>query len=206
MNEIRGNEGRQLSRRAAFGAIGSAAAALAAACGESPTAPSAVAASTGVGTSSTNAACVVTPSETVGPYPSRTDMFRSDIREDRAGTLLTLAVRVVNVNAACAPVSGADVEIWQCDAAGDYSQYGSQTNATLLRGIQTTNAAGEVTFTTIYPGWYQGRATHIHVEVTMASRSVKVTQIAFPDATSDAVHTQGVYASRGTNPTRTQRT
>ena len=37
---------------------------------------------------------------------------------------------------------------------------------TFLRGIQTTNANGEVVFTTIYPGWYQGRATHIHVEVT----------------------------------------
>jgi protocatechuate 3,4-dioxygenase beta subunit len=131
-------------------------------------------------------------------------MFRSDVRETRAGTLLTLTIKVVNTNSACAPVSGADVEIWQCDAAGDYSQYGSQTAATFLRGIQTTNAAGEVTFTTIYPGWYQGRATHIHVEVTMSGRSVKVTQIAFPDAVSSAVHTQGVYASRGINPTNTQ--
>jgi protocatechuate 3,4-dioxygenase beta subunit len=131
-------------------------------------------------------------------------MFRSDVRENRAGTVLTLSVKIVNVSAACAPVSGADVEIWHCDADGDYSQYGSQTAATFLRGLQTTNASGEVTFTTIYPGWYQGRATHIHVEVTMAGRSVKVTQIAFPDAISNAVHTQGVYASRGANPTSTQ--
>jgi protocatechuate 3,4-dioxygenase beta subunit len=58
-----------------------------------------------------------------------------------------------------------------------------------------------VTFTTIYPGWYQGRATHIHVEVVMNGRSVKVTQIAFPEAVNNAVHTSGVYASRGTNPT-----
>ena len=197
---------RQLTRRAAFGAIGSAAAAVAAACGDSsPTAPSAVQTST-VGTTptSTNATCAVTPTETIGPYPSRTDMFRSDVRESRPGTPLTLTIKVVNANSGCAAVSGADVEIWQCDSVGDYSQYGSQTNATFLRGIQTTNAAGEVLFTTIYPGWYQGRATHIHVEVTMSGRSVKVTQMAFPDAINNVVHTQGVYAARGTNPTSTQ--
>jgi protocatechuate 3,4-dioxygenase beta subunit len=131
-------------------------------------------------------------------------MVRSDVRENRAGTPLTLTVKVVDVNSGCRPVSDAEVEIWQCDAAGDYSQYGSQTSATFLRGIQTTNGAGELTFTTIYPGWYQGRATHIHVDVAVGGRSVKVTQIAFPDSVSDAVHTQGVYASRGTNPTRTQ--
>jgi protocatechuate 3,4-dioxygenase beta subunit len=114
--------------------------------------------------------------------------------------VLTLTIKVVNVNNACAAVPNADVEIWHVDAAGDYSQYGSQTAATFLRGIQTTNAAGEVTFTTIYPGWYQGRATHIHAEVTVNGRSIKVTQIAFPEATNNAVHTSGLYASRGTNP------
>jgi protocatechuate 3,4-dioxygenase beta subunit len=131
-------------------------------------------------------------------------MFRSDIRESRGGTTLTLTVKVVNVNSACAAVVGADVEIWQCDAAGDYSQYGSQTAATFLRGIQTTNAAGEVTFTTIYPGWYQGRATHIHVEVTRSGQSIKATQIAFPESVNNAVHATGVYASRGTNPMSNQ--
>lgn len=188
----------QLSRRAAFGAIGAAAAAVAAACGESPTSPSST--STATTSTSTNASCAVTPTETIGPYPSRTDMVRSDVRESRQGTTLTLTIKVVNVNSACAAVSGADVEIWHVDAAGDYSQYGSQTAATFLRGIQTTNAAGEVTFTTIYPGWYQGRATHIHVEVTMGGRSVKVTQMAFPESINNAVHASGVYASRGTNP------
>jgi protocatechuate 3,4-dioxygenase beta subunit len=193
---------RQLSRRAAFGAIGAAAAAVAAACGDSPTSPSST--STGGTTTSTNATCAVTPTETIGPYPSRTDMFRSDIRENRGGTPLTLTVKVVNVNSSCAAVVGADVEIWHVDAAGDYSQYGSQTAATFLRGIQTTNAAGEVTFTTIYPGWYQGRATHIHAEVTMGGRSIKATQIAFPESVNNAVHATGVYASRGSNPMSNQ--
>ena len=114
---------------------------------------------------------------------------------------MQLTISVVNVAAACAPLSNVAVEIWQCDVAGNYSQYGSQTARTYLRGIQTTNSAGEVVFTTLYPGWYQGRATHIHVEVASAGRSLKVTQIAFPEDISAIVHTQGVYASRGVNST-----
>jgi protocatechuate 3,4-dioxygenase beta subunit len=193
---------RLLTRREALGAVGAAGVALAWGCGDTPTTPSStVEAAT---TTSTNAACAVTPTETVGPYPSLVDLFRSDIREGKSGTLLTLTIRVVNAASACAAVSGANVEIWHVDAAGNYSQYGTQTAQTYLRGIQTTNSNGEVTFTTIYPGWYQGRATHIHVEVTMGGRSVKVTQIAFPETVNNAVHASGVYASRGTNPISNQ--
>jgi protocatechuate 3,4-dioxygenase beta subunit len=129
------------------------------------------------------------------------DLMRSDIREGKSGTPLTLTITVVNTNNSCSPVSGANVEIWQCDAAGNYSQYGTQQSQTYLRGIQTTDANGQVTFTTVYPGWYQGRATHIHVEVVRNGASVKVTQIAFPEATNNAVYATGVYASRGSNPT-----
>jgi protocatechuate 3,4-dioxygenase beta subunit len=190
-----------MGRREAIAMIGAAAGAgIAAACsGETATSPSTTgAAATGGGTSS---ACAVTPTETVGPYPSRTDLFRSDIREGRSGTPLTLTISVVNASSNCAPVENVQVEIWQCDAAGNYSQYGTETAQTYLRGIQTTNASGQVTFTTVYPGWYQGRATHIHVEVVRNGASVKVTQIAFPEATNAAVYATGVYASRGSNPT-----
>ena len=190
---------RWLTRREALGAVGAAGAAFAFGCGDSPTSPSTTEAATAT-TASTNAVCAVTPTETIGPYPSLVDLFRSDIREGKYGTQLALTIRVVNAASGCAAVPNANVEIWHVDAAGDYSQYGTQTTQTFLRGIQTTNSNGEVTFTTIYPGWYQGRATHIHVEVTMAGRSVKVTQIAFPEATNNTVHTSGVYASRGTNP------
>jgi protocatechuate 3,4-dioxygenase beta subunit len=189
---------RLLTRREALGAVGAAGAALALGCGDSQMGPSTV--STTTTTKSTNGTCAVTPTETIGPYPSLVDLFRSDVREGKSGTLLTLTIRVVNVNSGCAAVSGANVEIWHVDAAGDYSQYGSQATQTFLRGIQTTNGNGEVTFTTIYPGWYQGRATHIHVEVTMGGRSVKVTQMAFPESINNAVHATGVYASRGANP------
>jgi protocatechuate 3,4-dioxygenase beta subunit len=195
---------RRLTRRRALGALGAAAGAVtAAACGDSPTSPSSTTttSTTTTTTTSSNSVCAVTPSETAGPYPSRADFIRSDIREDRQGTALTLTLTVVNANSSCAAVANADVEIWHCDVAGDYSQYGSQTARTFLRGIQTTNAAGQVAFTTIYPGWYQGRATHIHAEVTVGGRSVKVTQIAFPENVNNTVHSSGVYAARGTNPT-----
>ena len=189
-----------MGRREALAAMGAAGAAIALGCGDSPTSPSATTSSGSTTTSSTNAACAVTPTETIGPYPSLTDLFRSDIRETKQGTQLTLTIKVVNVGGGCAPVPGANVEIWHVDAAGNYSQYGWQTTQTYLRGIQTTNSSGEVTFVTIYPGWYQGRATHIHVEVTINGVSRKVTQMAFPETVNNAVHTSGVYSSRGTNP------
>jgi protocatechuate 3,4-dioxygenase beta subunit len=189
---------RLLTRREALGAVGAAGTALAFGCGDTPTGPSSTTSTTT--TASTNTACAVTPTETAGPFPSLADLFRSDIREGKSGTLLTLTIRVVNAASACAAVPNANVEIWHVDAAGDYSQYGTQAAQTFLRGIQTTNSSGEVTFTTIYPGWYQGRATHIHVEVTVGGRSVKVTQVAFPETVNNVVHTSGVYASRGTNP------
>ena len=191
---------RKVGRREAIGAMGAAGAALAFGCGGSPTSPDA-SGSAATTTTSTNAACAVTPNETAGPYPSLTDLFRSDIREGKAGTRLALTVKVVNVNAACAAVPNANVEVWHCDSSGNYSEYGTQSAQTYLRGIQTTNGSGEVMFTTIYPGWYQGRATHIHLEVTINGTSRKVTQIAFPESVNASVYSTGVYAARGSNPT-----
>ncbi len=192
---------KRVGRREALSAIGAAGAALAWGCAESPTAPGAPPTTTTTIPSTTPGACAVTPTETVGPYPSLVDLIRSDIREGKAGTELTLTISVVDTNAACGAVSGALVEIWQCDAVGNYSSYGSQVGRTYLRGIQTTDAAGQVVFTTIYPGWYQGRATHIHAEVTIGGVSRKVTQIAFPEAISNVVHATAAYGSRGSNPT-----
>jgi protocatechuate 3,4-dioxygenase beta subunit len=60
---------------------------------------------------------------------------------------------------------------------------------------------GQVTFTTIYPGWYAGRATHIHVDVFINGAIVKTTQIAFPESTTASVHATGVYAAKGRNST-----
>jgi protocatechuate 3,4-dioxygenase beta subunit len=189
---------RKVDRREAIAVLGAAGAAFVAGC-SLPSEPSSSGGTSSGG--STNAACAATPTETAGPFPSLTDLVRSDIREGRSGTPLLLTLTVVNTSQNCAPLENAQVEIWQCDAAGNYSQYGTQAAQTYLRGIQTTNASGQVTFTTIYPGWYAGRATHIHIEVTRNGRVLTTTQIAFPETTNAAVYTTGVYASRGSNPT-----
>ena len=201
---------KKLSRRQALGLFGAAGAALSAgACsGGTPTSPSATTTATTTttttGTTTTppsTTTCAVTPSETAGPFPSIALPTRSDVREDRTGLLLlTLAIAVANTNAGCAPVTNASVEIWHCDARGDYSEYGTQTSATWLRGLQPVDATGKATFITVYPGWYQGRATHIHVEVFVGGRTVKTTRIAFPEDVNNAVYATGVYAARGQNP------
>ena len=204
--------GRHITRREVFGVLGAAGAALAVGCGsETPTSPTAT--ETGGATATTggasSGACVVSPQETEGPYPSLADLIRSDIREGRSGTPVALTLTVVNVNSACSPVANAVIDIWQCDAEGHYSQYNQPgyngTAQTFLRGIQATDSRGQVTFTTVYPGWYAGRATHIHVEVTVNGRSVKVTQIAFPEDVSAEVYRSGVYAAKGQNPTTNAR-
>ena len=199
---------KRFSRRRILGTLGGAVGvAVAGACGgSSPTGTSEAASSTTTSPSAVaSGTCAVTPSETAGPYPSRSDVFRSDITEGKDGLPLTLTITVVNAASGCRPVAGAQVEIWQCDAAGRYSEYNQPgydgTAATFLRGIQTADPSGRVTFETIYPGWYAGRATHVHVEVKVGGRSVKVTQIAFPESVSAAVYANGVYAAKGTNPT-----
>ena len=207
---------KPVSRRKALGMLGIAGAALSAACGSSsptspttttttattPSTPTTPTPTPPIGTTGT---CAVSPNETIGPYPSLADFVRSDIRETKQGLPVTLTIAVVNTNSSCAPIAGAVVDIWQCDADGNYSQYGSERNLTYLRGLQTTDSNGRVTFVTIYPGWYQGRATHIHVEVTISGRSAKVTQIAFPEDVTAQVYRTGVYASSGQNPTTNAR-
>jgi len=197
---------RTFSRREALGLLGAASAALAAACGSSPTTPSTTSSSSTGGTT-TASSCAVSPEETAGPYPDRTGMignsafYRQDITEGKTGLPLTLALTIVNVRNSCAPVANATVEIWQCDATGNYSEYGNSAGQTFLRGLQTSDSSGIVTFKTIYPGWYMGRATHIHVEVFVNGASVKTTQIAFPETVSAAVYRSGVYAAHGQNST-----
>src|SRR2546422_507266 len=100
-----------------------------------------------------------------------------------------------------AALANANVEIWQCDASGNYSEYAQPgyngTGQTFLRGLQSTDAEGRATFKTIYPGWYQGRATHIHVQVFVNGRAIKTTQIAFPEDVTSSVYRSGVYAAKG---------
>jgi protocatechuate 3,4-dioxygenase beta subunit len=143
--------------------------------------------------------CVLTPELTEGPYYIAGEKLRRDIREGHRGTLLTLELTVLNASS-CSPIKGAAVDIWHADAAGNYSAFGPDTSSrTFLRGIQKTNSKGLAEFTTIYPGWYSGRAVHIHVKVHVGGSVVHTGQLFFPGALTTAVYKAKPYASRG-NP------
>ncbi len=160
--------------------------------------------------------CIVRPAQTEGPYYVSGDLVRSDIRSDpgtgavRDGVPLTLTFNVTQVAAgACTPLPGATVEIWQCDAAGSYSGVTDRTFNTRgqlwLRGAQVTDAAGTCTFTSIYPGWYAGRAVHIHFKVRPRPDLDFTSQLYFDDALSDQVLARPPYAQRGRRDTPNSR-
>ena len=145
----------------------------------------------------TTADCIVAPSETEGPFPTinPASLERNDIRSDRTGVPLAIDITINDAGSNCAALEGAIVDIWHCDKDGYYSEYGgtgmqqvNYTSVHFLRGRQITNAEGKVAFTSIFPGWYNGRATHIHVHIyDSAGHSLVVTQIAFPEGTDSAV-------------------
>jgi protocatechuate 3,4-dioxygenase beta subunit len=156
--------------------------------------------------------CVVRPALTEGPYFVDEMLNRSDVRSDPGtgkvsdGAALQLTMRVSQISGAdCVPLAGAQVDIWHCDALGVYSDATDRSFNTkgqkFLRGYQVTDANGAVTFTTIYPGWYQGRAVHIHFKIR-ADAQASVTheftsQLFFDDSLSRQVYAQAPYAAKG---------
>ena len=145
--------------------------------------------------------CNESPKETAGPFPikSPADMIRENIAGDRTGIPLIININVENTSKDCEPLAGVLVDIWHCDAKGNYSEYSSQldgdfTGKHFLRGRQTTNAQGVASFVSIYPGWYPGRAPHLHLEILSSDgRSLLVTQTAFPEEVSKAVYATTHY-------------
>lgn len=138
--------------------------------------------------------CAVMPETTEGPYYLDPELVRQDITEGKPGIPLRMQIQVVTAD--CRPVGGARVDLWQCDAQGDYSGYanmgsdrdGNTVGQTFLRGTQMADENGVVTFDTIYPGWYRGRTTHIHYKVFLDDRTVLTSQIFLPDALSEYVY------------------
>ena len=208
--------GRILSRRDALKLLGLTGAALLAACAPDGTATgeptSASVSPTTVGdASSALPACVVRPEVTEGPYYVDEDLNRSDIRSDPAtgvvkeGALLALTFNVSQISeAGCTPLEGAKVDVWHCDSAGVYSDVsdpGFNTQGQkFLRGYQVTDANGQATFLTIYPGWYSGRTVHIHFKVyedTSEQGRVFTSQLFFDDSFTAQVFAQEPYASKG---------
>ena len=189
-----------ISRRQALAAAGLLALAAAGCGGDEEGATSAAPAATGTtdaGSTAggTDAMCVLTPEQTEGPFYVPDAMVRRDVTEGRDGVPLRLELAVKDAGS-CEAIEGATVEIWHCDAGGVYS--GAQGDGgTFLRGAQRTDAGGVARFDTIYPGWYQGRTTHIHVKVHVAGEEVHTGQLYFDDETSAAVWKRSPYASRG---------
>ncbi|XP_054155504.1 uncharacterized protein LOC128953975 [Oppia nitens] len=135
--------------------------------------------------------CVLTPESSEGPFYLPYHLTRRDVREDREGLPFVLKLTVTDVNT-CEPLNNVTVDIWQADASGEYSGYvraspsgGGHSppsdNATFLRGIQMTDQNGQAEFMTIFPGWYDPRTTHIHLQTHLAGRTLHTGQLYFPD-------------------------
>ena len=147
--------------------------------------------------------CVLTPEMTEGPFFLEGDKVRRDVREGRPGVPLLLRTTVLDVSS-CKPIRGAAVDIWHCDAGGAYSGFAQEgtEGRTFMRGIQRTDADGLARFTTVYPGWYEGRTVHVHVRVYLGGSVVHTGQLFFPDAVTDAVYRRAPYHRRPGRTTR----
>ncbi|RIX74196.1 intradiol ring-cleavage dioxygenase [Acidovorax cavernicola] len=169
-----------IGRRGLLAAIGAA--------GLSASAPAAVAAAP--------QKLPLTAQTTEGPYYLDLANFRTDLSEGRDGVPLDVRLRVRDATGR--PLRGLRTDLWHCDAQGSYSGFGGQGDdrtrsfegQTFLRGSQRTDRDGQVAFATLYPGWYAGRTTHIHVKVHHRGRAVLTTQFFLPDALSEFLYTQ----------------
>jgi protocatechuate 3,4-dioxygenase beta subunit len=196
--------GRVLSRREALAVLGATGALLLLGCADGSDATT---------TPSGSSTCVVRPELTEGPYYVDEELNRSDLRGDpsdgsvRPGALLALTFNVSSAaGSACTPLAGAIVDVWHCDADGVYSDVGNSTGKKFLRGYQVTGSDGVARFTTIYPGWYRGRAVHIHFKIRSSTSSTSAyeftSQLFFDDPLTDEVHAQEPYVGKGQRDTR----
>lgn len=152
-------------------------------------------AATGTHAAGNTAALPLTAQATEGPYYFDAAKVRADITEGLPG--VPLEVRFVVMDAAGTPLPGLRVDIWHCNAAGLYSGYAGQgenrrtstVGATFLRGTLAADAGGVAAFRTVYPGWYEGRTTHIHFKVLSGTRAVLTSQFFLPDALSEFLYT-----------------
>lgn len=190
---------------------------------------SATSSSTG-SSSSTTSTCTALPTETNGPYPADgtqtgsnpnalvlSGFKRSDIRSSigtasgtATGIPLTLQITLADVANSCAALAGLAVYIWHCDKDGAYSLY-TLPNENYLRGLQVSDAQGQLSFTTVFPGCYPGRWPHIHFEVYASDTTATsspwgdwrlVSQIALPETSCRAVYANSMYGSSLSNLNR----
>jgi protocatechuate 3,4-dioxygenase beta subunit len=202
--------GRVLSRRRALAVFGAAGVTFTAV----GTAVAADASTSAKTTATTAVDCVAKPEMTEGPYYVDEGLNRSDIRVDTsggsqvAGTTFTLVLHILQLaDDVCKPLPGATVDIWHCDAAGIYSDIAAEgtTGKNFLRGYQVANRGGIVKFTTVLPGWYQGRTVHTHVKVQTTGTDGNpyefTSQLFFTEEFKAAYLAQAPYATKGTPDT-----
>lgn len=219
---LRFDVGTLLSRRGLLGVLGAGAGAFAlVACSTDSTASGSDASST-TATGSRGDLTEI-PDETAGPYPGdgsngpdvleETGIVRSDIRTSfgestttAAGVPLTFTLTVLDLAGGGAPYTGVAVYAWHCDQQGRYSMYSSGVESeNYLRGVQVTDDAGQVTFTSVFPACYSGRWPHIHFEVYPdvdaiddSTNAIATSQLAFPQNACEAVYaTEGYEDSVG---------
>ncbi|MEZ4409827.1 MAG: intradiol ring-cleavage dioxygenase [Polyangiales bacterium] len=168
--------------------------------------------------------CSTIPQETAGPYPgdnpnganalALAGIVRSDIRSSLGtsstvaeGVPLTIILTLVNASANCAPLADHAIYLWHCDRAGAYSMYsGAAQSENYLRGVQQTDASGQVTFQSIFPACYSGRWPHIHFEVfaslaaaTTGRNALRTSQLALPESACNEVFATTGYSASVTN-------
>jgi protocatechuate 3,4-dioxygenase beta subunit len=206
----------EITRRQVLGMVGGLGLALVPGCspdsgsgsgsgsGSEPTTTGTAASTAGAAAGPSAAAgttCNLASEVTQGPFWLTDHPEVADLVQDRQGVPLTLTLTVVDT--ACEPVGGAKVDIWHCDATGDYAGVGAgggtggaatrTSSENWLQGFQTAGRDGSVTFRTIYPGWYQGRAVHIHLKVFVGGDEVHTGQLFFPDDLSRTVFANAPY-------------
>lgn len=179
---------------------------------------------TGTGTGTTTGTCIADPQETAGPYPadgtnsasgSTSDVLtasgivRSDIRPSFLGSStiaqgvpVVITLTLANINASCAGLAGYAIYLWHCDRSGNYSLYSAPAES-YLRGVQVSDGAGQVSFTTVFPACYAGRWPHIHFEVfaslaaaTSGRNALLTSQLALPAAVCNAVYSSATGYSQ----------
>ncbi|MCY3598673.1 MAG: intradiol ring-cleavage dioxygenase [Gemmatimonadetes bacterium] len=208
--------GRVLTRREALAALGVGGGALAAGPWILGTGTDVALAAQANGVARALPACVAKPEQTEGPFFVDARLERADIRSDPStgtvseGVPLTLRFNLSRISRGdCSALPGALIDVWQCDADGVYSgveDEGAPESARerhFLRGYQQTDDSGVARFTTIYPGWYRGRAVHVHFKVRtdISGQPYEFTsQLYFDEALTDSVHAQAPYAARGQRP------
>ena len=141
--------------------------------------------------------CDATAADTPGPFTTHQPetLVRADIRADRTGIPMDIELTILDRSKGCKPMAGVYVDIWHCDKDGLYSEYGKHRfqeadmrKEHFLRGRQVTDVNGKVAFSSIFPGWYPGRSTHIHFEVQSEDgTSLLISQLAFPEGPDSAV-------------------